>query len=161
MKAVLLTALIALAAAPLVVAGSPSAPQATTTQTNAPQPDTLGFLETRDYSIEIKAGQKRTSTHVDTVRTKDGTIVSNVTITSGETGAYTVRSKDGKILAESISASQLSAQFPSLERIVFGLAGNTDAGTNIIRGATWNDDASIGLSKPSGGTGARNRRSGD
>jgi hypothetical protein len=131
MKATLLAALITLAGASLVLAESPAAPQTKATPTSTPSADTLGFIETRDYSIEIKAGETGASTHLDTVRTKDGTILSNVVITTGEPGAYTVRTKEGKILAENISASQLQAKFPGLERVVSGVAENYDARLNL------------------------------
>jgi len=117
MKAILLAALVTLAGASLVFAGSPAAPQTKAASTNAPPADTLGFIETRDRSIEIKAG---------------------------DTGSYTVRTKDGKVLAERISASQLQAQFPQLHEIVrYGYARNTDASVNVVRSATWNNDASV------------------
>jgi hypothetical protein len=95
MKAILLVALFALAGTSLAENEKPRAPESKT-----PPAATLGFLETRDRSIEIQAG---------------------------ETGSYTVRSKDGKVLAENISASQLQAQFPKLHQIVRGVAWNTDA----------------------------------
>jgi hypothetical protein len=140
MKAILLAALVTLAGASLVFAEGPAAPQPKATATNAPPADTLGFIETRDRSIEIKAG---------------------------DTGSYTVRTKDGKILAERISASQLQAQFPQLHQILqYGYARNTDASLSlnpsarrimqpadsggnarvlIIRRATWNNDASVNV----------------
>jgi hypothetical protein len=138
MRAILLAALVTLAGASLVFAEGPAAPQPKATSTNAPPADTLGFIETRDRSIEIKAG---------------------------DTGSYTVRTKDGKVLAERISASQLQAQFPQLHQILqYGYARNTDARldlnpsarhtmrmlnsggtTPVVRDASWNTDASIQL----------------
>ncbi len=143
MKAILLAALATLAGASFVFAESPATPQPKATATNAPPADTLGFIETRDRSIEMKAG---------------------------DTGSYTVRTKDGKILAERISASQLQAQFPQLHQIVqYGYARDDDASLNlnpsarrimhpadsngarlsgdriIVRHATWNNDASINV----------------
>jgi len=148
MKAILLTTLVILVAAPLVIAETPAAPQPAAAQTNAPPADTLGFIETRDQSIEIKAG---------------------------DTGSYTVRTKDGKVLADNISASQLQAQFPQLHQIVrYGYARNTDASLNLnpparrivqfwntgarssaFRSASWNTDASIQVNESSGRNVAR------
>jgi hypothetical protein len=139
MKATVLAALVTLAGASLLFAESPASPQPTTASTNAPPADTLGFLETRDCSVEIKAG---------------------------DSGSYTVRTMDGKILAERISASQLQAQFPQLHQILrYGYARNSDARLNLnpaarrilqpadngdrkplmIRRATWNTDASVSI----------------
>src|SRR5438874_2264351 len=95
MKAILLAALFTLVGTALAENEKPHAPES-----KAPPAATLGFLETRDRSIEIKAGEQ---------------------------GPYTVRAKDGKVLAENISAAQLQAQFPRLREIVRGVAWNTDA----------------------------------
>jgi hypothetical protein len=45
-----------------------------------------------------------------------------VTLHAGEPPRYSVRSKQGKPLAENISARQLRANFPELERVVNGTA---------------------------------------
>lgn len=104
MKAILLAALFAIGLASLVPAESPRAATAKTSPPAAPVA-TLGFIETNDRSIEIKAGG---------------------------TGSYTVRSKDGKVLAENISASQLQAKFPQLYQLThYGYARNTDARLNL------------------------------
>ena len=95
MKAILLAALFTLVGTALAENEKPRAPES-----RNPPAATLGFLETRDRSIEIKAGEQ---------------------------GPYTVRAKDGKVLAENISAAQLQAQFPKLHQIVRGVAWNTDA----------------------------------
>ena len=139
MKAFLLATLVTLAATPFVFGETPAAAQPKAAPTNAPHADTLGFLETRDNSIEIKAGKQ---------------------------GAYTVRTKDGKVLAENISDAQLQAKFPQLHQIVdYGYARNTDASLNlnptawrvthpadttkaaplVIRRTTGNADASTGV----------------
>jgi hypothetical protein len=102
MKALLLAALSGLIAVPFIFAGNPSAAQPKAAQTNSPPAATLGFLETRHHSIEIKAG---------------------------DNGTYTVRSKDGKVLARDISASQLQARFPELQHVVRSVAWDVDAGS--------------------------------
>lgn len=100
MKAILLAALFALAGTSPVFSESPAPPQPKARPSKTAPAATLGFLETRHHSIEIKAG---------------------------ETGTYTVRSKDGKILAENISDSELQARFPELQRVVRSVAWNSDA----------------------------------
>jgi hypothetical protein len=107
MKAVLLAALFA-------VVGTCVAENPRRSESRTPPAATLGFIETSDRSIEIKASRA---------------------------GSYTVRSKDGRILAENISASKLQAMFPKLHQIVRGVAWNTDASVNVMRRATWNNDA--------------------
>ena len=138
MKAILLGALVTLAASPFIIAGNPAAAPPRATPMTSPPAASLGFIETRDRSIEIKAG---------------------------ETGSYTVRTKEGKILAENISTSQLQARFPELDQILrSGYARNTEAGlslnpsakrivhfgsagatTSVFRSATWNTDASVNV----------------
>jgi hypothetical protein len=68
----------------------------------AEEPSTLGFVETNSSVIEMQAG---------------------------ESGRYTVRTKDGKVLARTVSPSQLQAQFPELHQLVrYGFA---DASLNL------------------------------
>ena len=95
MKAILLAALFTLAGTSFAENDKPR-----TTESKAPPAATLGFLETREHFVEIKAGEK---------------------------GPYTVRAKNGKVLAESLSAERLQAQFPKLHQIVRGVAWNSDA----------------------------------
>lgn len=100
MKVILLAALFAIGLASLVPAESPRAAAAKTSPP-ASTAATLGFIETNNRSIEIKAGGA---------------------------GSYTVRSKDGKVLAENLNASQLQAKFPQLYQLTRkGYARNTDA----------------------------------